>query len=326
MPHSTTCWTSPPERASAQLVDVAELLGHELGDVEPAEPVGDLGRIVLPRRVIAVPDVAEDVVGREILRLVADDGGERRRTVLVGVRRTLHPSLERLDGAPRSGLLGLDAERNARRRGHLRVRRELGAQRDGEDPGGFVAGIFATQQEHRNLRNASGGRSSLAASSRSCPSPSREQSRPGRDCSRTHPGQTHGTPAAIIDCTIAARAATTPEPGTFGRGSHAGDRARGERRYARGIDPHARSNCVPRWRCTRLPEPRPPRGVGRGQVESSARPDAHRRRRAAAARGRRPLPVGRGAPDRAGDALGLNHRASAPEFVQARRRPTSQLR
>ena len=78
---------------------VGELLGDELGgqalqagglgphlghDMEPAQPVGDLGRVVLPQGVVAGPDAFDRVPGDQVVKGGVDIGGQVAQPFLAG--------------------------------------------------------------------------------------------------------------------------------------------------------------------------------------------------------------------------------------------------
>ena len=48
-------------------LELADPVVHQVGDREPAETVGDLGRVVLPDRVILAPDPLDDPVAVQLL-------------------------------------------------------------------------------------------------------------------------------------------------------------------------------------------------------------------------------------------------------------------
>jgi hypothetical protein len=52
--------------------ELADPLVHQVGDGEPAEAVGDLGRVVLPDRVVLAPDPLDDPVAIHLLETFGD--------------------------------------------------------------------------------------------------------------------------------------------------------------------------------------------------------------------------------------------------------------
>jgi len=143
-------------RLARELLNVAKLARHELGDVEPPEPVGDLARVFFPRGVVPLPYVGQHVVGGELARLARHDEPERLRCVRVVVGRQRRSAGEGLHGGAETSLLGLRAHRNTGScGGDFGEQTELAAEADREDAF-VVVRTRSAEQEDGNTRNALG--------------------------------------------------------------------------------------------------------------------------------------------------------------------------
>ena len=81
MPSSSTCGHARAADLGGELLQVLELVLHVVGDRQPAEAVGELGRarVAAPQRRVLLPDAARDVLVAGALDALADGLLERRR-------------------------------------------------------------------------------------------------------------------------------------------------------------------------------------------------------------------------------------------------------